>query len=57
MFHPVFPLMDDARRLAQLAPESNDYRFLLTRLVRSRNRVLHYLETATEALQKIAAAA
>ncbi len=53
-FVPVLPLMDDARKLAHLDPNSNDYKFLLTRLVRSRNRVLHHLETATEALRAIA---
>jgi hypothetical protein len=54
-FVPALPLLDDARRLARLDPASNDYKFLLTRLVRNRNRVLHYLETATDALRAIAA--
>ena len=54
-FVPALPLLDDARKLARLGPDSNDYRFLLTRLLRSRNKVLHYLETATEALKAIAA--
>ena len=57
MFHPVFPLMDDARRLAHLDPKADEYRFLVNRLVRSRNLVLHALETATEALNDVAAAA
>jgi len=55
-FVPALPLMDDARKLAHLDPTSNAYKFLLTRLVRSRNKVLHYLETATESLKAIAAA-
>ena len=55
-FVPALPLLDDARKLAKLDPKSNDYGFLLTRLVRSRNLVLAGLETATEALQAIAAA-
>ncbi len=55
-FVPALPLLDDARKLARLDPNSNDYRFLLTRLARNRNKVLHYLETATAALKAIAAA-
>ena len=55
-FVPALPLMDDARKLAHLDPNSNAYKFLLTRLVRSRNKVLHYLETATASLKAIAAA-
>jgi hypothetical protein len=54
-FVPALPLLDDARKLALLDPASNDYGFLLTRLVRSRNKVLHYLETATVALKAVAA--
>ena len=55
-FVPAMPLLDDARTLAQLDPNSNDYKFLLTRLVRSRNRVVTYLDVATQALRRIAAA-
>jgi N-acetylated-alpha-linked acidic dipeptidase len=57
MFHPVLPLLDDARKLAHLDPQSDDYRFLTNRLVRSRNRVLHALEMATDALRDLAEAA
>jgi N-acetylated-alpha-linked acidic dipeptidase len=56
MEQPILPLMDDARKLAKLDPEGNDYRFLLNRLVRSRNHVVHAIETATEALNAVAAA-
>ena len=54
-FVPAMPLMDDARKLARLDANSNDYKFLLTRLVRSRNLILDQLAVATEALQSIAA--
>jgi len=57
IYHPVFPLMDDARKLAHMNPASDEYGFMRTRLVRSRNRVLQSLETATEALRDLAALA
>lgn len=47
---PPVPALDAARRLASLDPNSNDYGFLLTRLVRNRNQVLHQLRTALNAL-------
>jgi hypothetical protein len=37
-----------------LDPAGNDYRFLVNRLVRSRNRVLHSIEVATQAMEEIA---
>ncbi len=36
---PAFPALDSARALAKLDPESDDYGFMHTRLVRSRNQV------------------
>jgi hypothetical protein len=43
--------------LAELAPESDDYRFLITELLRQRNRAAHALtqaiEAVSETLQKI----
>ncbi len=57
MYHPVFPLIDDARKLAHMDPASDEYGFMRTRLVRSRNRVLQSFETATEALRELAALA
>ena len=56
MYHPVMPLLDDARKLVHLAPASNEFRFLANRLVRNRNSVLHHLEVAANSLREIAAA-
>ncbi|RUT31254.1 M28 family peptidase [Arsenicitalea aurantiaca] len=46
---PMFPALDGARKLAKLDPESNDYGFLQTRLVRNRNMVNHEINTAIAA--------
>ncbi|MGH9805189.1 MAG: M28 family metallopeptidase, partial [Candidatus Acidiferrales bacterium] len=43
---PVLPGLDPVRRLAKLDPESDEYGFLRTRLVRERNRVAHALDEA-----------
>jgi hypothetical protein len=50
VFQPVLPLMAEARKLAALLPDSDSYRFLATKLVRSRNRVLAHLDRALEEL-------
>jgi hypothetical protein len=49
---PVPPLagLQGARELAALDPASDLYRFTLARLVRERNRAVHMLETAAEAI-------
>ena len=46
---PAMPLLDGARRLPQMDKASNEYGFLLTRLVRNRNLVNHELEVAAAA--------
>lgn len=43
---PPIPGLQRARKLLQLDPASDEYRFLLTRLVRERNRVVHALGAA-----------
>lgn len=40
------PALDPVRKLVRLAPDSDAYRFLHTRLVRSRNGVVHRLKEA-----------
>jgi N-acetylated-alpha-linked acidic dipeptidase len=45
---PMLPGLQEVARLAGLAPESDEYGFLRTRLVRERNRVADALQTATE---------
>lgn len=41
---PPLPALDAARQLPELDPDSNDYGFLLTRLVRNRNQVVNQLQ-------------
>lgn len=43
---PPLPSLNAARRLAALDPASDDYGFLRTRLIRSRNRVVYRLQQA-----------
>lgn len=45
---PVLPGLAPARQLPTMKPESDDYRFLQTRLVRQRNRIVDALRQATE---------
>lgn len=47
---PHIPLLGDAPKLAQLAPDSDEYRFLQTQLVRNRNAVNVALRQALEVL-------
>lgn len=46
---PAVPMLDGARRLPGLDPEGDAYGFLLTRLVRDRNRMEHGIAAAIEA--------
>lgn len=48
---PAVPGLDPVRRLAGLNPDSDDARFLMTQLVRARNRVDHALLVAIEAAE------
>lgn len=48
---PPLPALDAARSLPSLDPESDDYGFLLTRLIRNRNQILHQLQLAANAFQ------
>jgi hypothetical protein len=48
---PAFPSLDSAKRLPKLDPEGNDYGFLATRLVRTRNQVNYELSQAIRAIQ------
>jgi len=47
---PPVPSLDAARRLPSLDPDSDDYGFLRTRLVRNMNQVLHLLRLAKREL-------
>lgn len=49
---PALPGLDPVRRLTALDPDSNDARFLMTQLVRARNRVDHALLAAIEAAER-----
>ncbi len=49
---PVLPGLDRARRLATLDPASDEYGFLLTRVVRERNRVAATLDGALDAMEE-----
>jgi N-acetylated-alpha-linked acidic dipeptidase len=48
---PPVPALDAARQLPTLDPESDDYGFLRTRLVRNLNQVLHQLRLAKSTLE------
>jgi hypothetical protein len=52
---PMLPGLQGIRRLAALTPESDDYGFLRTRLVRERNRVADALEQAAEHVEVLLA--
>jgi Iap family predicted aminopeptidase len=60
MFHhppavaiPLLPGLQSAAQLASLDPGSDEYKFLRTRLLRERNRVVHALSTALEEVRAI----
>ena len=52
---PVLPGLDPVRTLAKLDPESDQYGFLRTRLVRERNRVAATLDSTTQLIQEFLA--
>ena len=47
---PPLPALDAARRLPKLDADSNEYGFLLTRLIRNRNQVVHELQRTASLL-------
>lgn len=47
---PPLPALDAARRLPKLDADSNEYGFLLTRLIRNRNQVVHQLQRTASLL-------
>jgi N-acetylated-alpha-linked acidic dipeptidase len=51
---PVLPGLAPAKNLAGLDPQSNDYQFLKTQLIRQRNRVCDALVQATEFARALA---
>lgn len=51
---PPIPGLSDARKLKEMDPDSSDYRFLLTRLLRERNRVEHALRAALKRVKQAA---
>jgi Iap family predicted aminopeptidase len=53
---PVLPGLDRARQLAKLDPASDEYGFLLTRVIRERNRVAATLDSALERMEQFLAA-
>lgn len=54
-YQPVLPLMAEARKLAQLKPDGDMFKFLTTKLVRSRNKVNAHLDAAMEHLEAVLA--
>jgi Iap family predicted aminopeptidase len=48
---PAAPLLEPARRLADLDPSSSEARFLVTELTRNRNKVAFYLREALDAAE------
>jgi len=46
------PLLQPVARLRELRPDTDEHRTLQTRLVRNRNRVVHAIDTATEAAER-----
>ena len=48
---PAVPLLEPARRLADLDPDSNQARYLVTELTRNRNKVAYHLRLAAEAAE------
>jgi len=51
IFQPVLPSMAEARKLTRLDPAANSYRFLQTKLLRARNKVVAHLDWAIESLE------
>ena len=49
---PSFPAFEGVHRLPQLSPETNEYRFLKTQLLRNRNRVIDALRRARREVEK-----
>ena len=54
---PPLPSLQGVRQLAALVPASDDYRYLTTRLLRSRNQAVHRLRQANEAVAEYLATA
>lgn len=54
---PVLPGLSRARQLGKLDPAGDEYGFLLTRVVRERNRVAATLDSALEQLEQFLSAA
>jgi hypothetical protein len=52
---PMLPALQGVRVVAHLDPQSNEYGFMQTRLVRERNRVVDALQRATEAAHELMA--
>lgn len=50
---PMLPGLERVRQLAALAPDSDDYRMVRTRMVRERNRVEDALVRATRAAERL----
>jgi predicted Zn-dependent protease len=50
---PMLPGLDRIRQLGALAPDSDDYRMVRTRIVRERNRVEDALDRATRAAERL----
>ncbi|MDI3341184.1 MAG: hypothetical protein QJR03_11710, partial [Sphaerobacter sp.] len=53
---PVLPGLAPIRELATLDPDSDDYRFLRTQLLRQRNRIEDTLRRATALAESLATA-
>jgi hypothetical protein len=53
---PPLPTLHAARRLASLDPDSDDYRYLQTKLIRERNKALYVLKQANQAIADCLAA-
>lgn len=52
MAFPSIPVLQPVRELASQDPESDEFRFLRTRLVREANKVCHALNEAAEAIRE-----
>lgn len=57
VFQPVLPSLAEARKLVRLDPAGDQYGFLQTKLVRSRNKVIAGLTEAVELLEQALGAA
>jgi Iap family predicted aminopeptidase len=53
---PAVPLLEPARRLGGLDPDSDEAHFLRTELIRNRNKVTYHLRLAREAAERAEAA-